>query len=144
MIQKIPYTCRFCGAKHVAEYDDDCPGMQLESWMKLICCNRCADYNVGRRDITDGIAAACRLVQIGTFNGKRLAQEKEASVREALTKLTKRYATLICDSLRLTNVWDPDFVNQLFEHPDKWPTILRAYVTGLKSIKAAHTTHNDP
>jgi hypothetical protein len=135
MIQKIPYTCRYCGAKRIAEYDDDCPGMHLEKWLKLICCNRCADYNVDRREITDGIAASCRQIQIGTFNGKKLAPEKEAFVRETLTKLTKRYTTLLCDSLGLTNVWDSDFVNQLFDHPDKWPKILRLYMEELEALK---------
>jgi len=145
MIQKVPYTCRFCGVKHVAEYDDACPGIQVEKWMKLICCNKCADFRIERRDIMEGIAGACRLVQIGTSNGKSLPLDKEARVRETLTKLTKRFATLMCDHLHLTNVWDSDFVNQLMDHPDKWPSVLRAYANGLRSFKTIppSRTHAD-
>ena len=145
MIQKVPYTCRFCGAKHVAEYDDTCPGIQVENWMKLICCNRCADFRIVRGIIMDGIAGACRLVQIGTFNGKKLPPDKEGAVRVKLEMLTKRFATLMCGSLGLANVWDSDFVNQLMEHPDKWPVVLRAYANGLRSFKTIppSRTHAD-
>jgi len=147
MIQKVPYTCRFCGAQRMASYDDDCPGIQLEKWMKVICCNKCADFRVQRGNLTDGIASACRVIQVETFNGATLPLEKETRIRLKLVKLTKRYATLMCDHLHLTNVWNPDFVDQLMEHPDKWGLILKTYVGGLSGLRpqfSSHPVHNDP
>lgn len=135
MIKKIPYTCRFCGANHLAEYDDECPGIQLEKWMAVICCNKCAEFREEKRTVMDGIAASCRAIQVGTFRGGRLKPEEESKVRAALERLTKRYADMMCDWFGLVRVWDKDFVEQLMEKPDKWGSILKLYNSGLRSLK---------
>jgi len=134
MIQKIPYTCRFCGVSHIAEYDDECPGLHVEKWMKIICCNKCADFKTERKELTDGIAAACRVIQIHNYKGSGLPPNVESELRLKLEKLTKRYASIMCEHLHLTNVWDADFVQQFMDKPDKWGVILKFYVLGLRSL----------
>jgi hypothetical protein len=136
MIQKLPYTCRFCGTPHVASYDDECPGMDLDKFMQLLlCCNKCANYRRQRLSIMEGIATACRTAQVATAYGRRMTSEVESRVREKLEVLTKRYASIQCEHLGLTNVWDADFPQQLIDAPDKWGTILRLYDDGLKRLK---------
>lgn len=146
MIQKKPYICRFCGANHVVQYDDACPGLHIETMMKLLCCNRCADFRVANRDLTSIISGICRKVEVAKASTRGMNSGVDGECRTSLEKVTKLYATLMCNHLHLTNVWDSDFVNQLMDHPDKWPSVLRGYTNGLRSFKTIppSRTHADP
>lgn len=135
MIRQLPYSCRICATKRVAEYDDDCPIGNLDAWRKLLVCDRCHDYCIARIRIERSIAAACFMLVRAKINDK--AEKMAVDIKPLVERLTKKLATVCCDYYRLTNVWDPEFVDQLIARPEKVGVILGVYVNGLRRIANA-------
>lgn len=132
----VAYKCKFCGREGIAVADDEGASMfVLEKWTPALCCDRCADFMVTKRNQQAKIERAC--VFLGqsrqTLDGSKL-REIEAAVREKLVEMTKRFSAIVCDHYRKTNVWENDFVEMLMDHPDKLYQICAQYVRGIRTI----------
>ena len=133
MIRQLPYTCRVCGTKRVAEYDDQCPGVHIARWLGLIVCDRCHDYLVPRRRTEACISRLCLTLETVRMAGRQ-DSNAEAEIRRRFESLTRRYAKIVCDYYWLQPVWEQDWVEQLMEHPGKAGVIVAAYVDGIRRI----------
>lgn len=130
------YTCKFCGREGIVTADE--AGLSIfkpEVWIPRICCNRCGEYKVRRRGLEAAIFRVCRILETCRIN---LDGEKrdglETRARENLVALTKKFSTLVCDYYRVTNIWEPDFADMIFEKPTKASVTIAAYVQGVKEI----------
>lgn len=132
----IAYECKFCNRPGIVIMEES-PGIQfqIEKWKPILCCNRCGDFMVAKRKITDLIQrnAACLNVCRITLQGEKLLKA-ESMCREAFTKLTKQFATVVCDYFRKTNVWDQEFVNMLMDKPDRFWHLCNQYMKLARTV----------
>lgn len=140
-MKTINTTCKFCQKPIWMECDEaGLEFLSLEKWANAIGCNRCAEYKLKRRKTESSIFAVCQLLQGCRQNmkgEKRL--ELEARIREKLETLTKNYCTIICNHLRITNLWDKSFTDTLFDFPERVAPVLSTYVRG-----AIHEADTNP
>ena len=96
---------------------------------------RCADFQRAKTDTEVRIRRLCvKLDGIRKFLSSSLDRAKsgesaamEAVIKERLVEHTKKLTAATCDYRGLTRFWDKDFVEQLFEQPDKCGAILSTY-----------------
>lgn len=139
--------CKFCGIPVTVESDPDCPPEWAESLLKLLACNRCADY----RAMMSKLGSAIRTVSLNyvqLVNSKTDDAEKTAKVRKSLEAMTWKVAEATCRFYRIKTIYDQDFVSQIMEHPDKSSLILKTYA-GLvrqeaRNQKQQHETRTHP
>lgn len=134
MTQTIPYSCRLCGAQHVARYDDAFV-TEVTHWTAMLCCNRCADHHDHMESCRTRIANACREVVLHKDRESGIPPIIACAVREKLEKYSKHYARMLCDHLHLEYTWDPDFPESLFDGAGKFWLVLQTYEDGLRQIK---------
>jgi len=137
---KFAYNCKFCGNPGIVTGDDE--GLKMvkpEIWLPRICCNRCGDYMVSKRKLTEAIVKTCRIIESCRIN---LGPEKRAAVetrcREQLVDLSKRFATMVCNYYRLTNIWEQQFADMLADKPDKCTTVLSMFIQGMAKESKSH------
>lgn len=118
--------CKFCGLPVTVQSDPDCPQEWAESLLKMLSCNRCADYRSAMGQIGAEIRKVC-LGMIQMINGKVSTPDREAGIRKILERLTWKVAEATCRFYRIKTIYDQDFVDQIMEHPDKSSAILRTY-----------------
>jgi hypothetical protein len=97
----------------------------MSTMIKLAACNKCADYYERVRSIGEAICAAA-------FESR--CAKKSSSLernRKTLETLTKGYAAVVCGHFKKVLMWEPDFVQQIIEHPDRTALILRLYRKGI-------------
>jgi len=127
------YKCKFCGKPGIVTGDGE--GLALikpEIWLPKICCDRCGDYMVQKRKLTEAFTRICRsLESCRATVGIEKRATMETVCKSRIVDLTKRFAALACNYYRLTNVWDQEFSDMMFENPGKFPTILSTYLSGL-------------
>jgi len=125
----LNYQCRYCKLEATIPLDDEGLDMfQVEKFKPILCCNRCADSIVARRAVVDRIKKAVELliIQRHSSNPENVVVVTK-NVREALTVLTKRYATLVNEYFKKPNMWHADFVDLLMDKPRYYETILKDY-----------------
>lgn len=133
------YKCKFCGKPGIVTGDDEgLKTIKPEIWLPKICCNRCGDFMVAKRRVTDAIARTCRMIINSRFKPLADRAESDRDYLACLTAQTKRYAHLACEYHRLTNVWDEAFPRMLFEQPDKAGIALKIYLRGLAKEAKTH------
>jgi hypothetical protein len=120
------YKCKFCGELGAATCDDECPGINIEKWLPLLCCNRCGDYQQWLNRATHVVKKMC--YDWAALGPKKRA-EKQNDLFVKLTETTQRIATKVCAFHRIPYEWDRDFVDQLMEKPDKAEFIVRLFNT---------------
>lgn len=127
----IDYKCKFCGRTGWVEAPEGELGMfRVPLWTPLLCCDRCADYRRVRRKVWDAVERCCvALLQLRLC--VTLSHEQEAILRQAFTRLTKRFAGIVCDYFRQARVWEADFVEMLMAQPAKYQSILGGYERGM-------------
>lgn len=114
-------NCKFCGLPVTVESHPDCPVEWAESLLKLLSCNRCADY----RSAMARIGAAIRKVCLTMLQSNN--PEVGAKSRKSLEALTWKVAEASCKFYRVNTIYSQDFVDQLMENPDKSSLILKTY-----------------
>lgn len=127
------YNCQFCRRPGIATADEE--GLKIikpEVWVPRLCCDRCGDYKVKRRGLEAALFKVARIVETCRIN---LDGEKrrgiETKARENLVALTKKFCGVVCDYYRLTNVWEQDMADMIFEKPRKLSIVLSTYVVGI-------------
>lgn len=99
----------------------------MDSWRKILACNRCADFEAERRRLCRGIVYMCGMLHRARITEARDLNETEATTRNGLTIATRRLAELISNFLRSPTVWSTEFVDILMERPDYACTSLDFY-----------------
>jgi hypothetical protein len=138
----INYHCKFCGIKGSVELEEgDLESFSVKKWLAILCCNHCGSFYERKRCLEDAIKKQCGVLAqaMNTTSGNKLDKTK-SSVNDALTSITKRYARTVCEHFKKRNEWEPDFVIQLMEQPDKWRTMCSFYVNTVGGISKQHTT----
>ena len=121
-------ACKFCGKQLTVESDNECPPEWVASLLPMLACNRCADYRARMAKLSDGIRFAC-LNYIQLVNCNKLTDEDTAKTRVTLTTLTKCVADVVCRFYSRVTAWEPDFVQQLLDYPDKHAKVLATYIS---------------
>lgn len=137
-MKELTYTCRFCKITRTFETDPK-PltelGINVKIWLENLCCDRCSQYNVTKQKIGERIARACKiLIQARSQQAARLG-EIEASVKNALVRLTENFCKTICDYHHKQTVIDSEFAAMLFQKPEKFNQILNHYQKAIPTIQ---------
>lgn len=114
--------CKFCGIPVAVESDPDFPPEWADVLLKLLSCNRCADY----RSRMGRMGAEIRKICLNTIQTSN--DESKAKSRKLLEGMTWKVAETTCKFYRVRNtIYSQDFVDQLMENPDKSSLILKTY-----------------
>jgi hypothetical protein len=131
-MKTFDYNCKFCGKPGTVEGDE--AGLHMfkpEVWLPKMACNRCGKYlEEKRRQMTD-LLKACRVLQTCRASKGDKVKAIEEQTHLKLEILTKRFSTLVCDYYRLTNVWDREFPELLFEKPHAVEILVGVYIRGM-------------
>jgi len=130
------YNCKFCSKPGIVKADP--LGLEmftLEKWLPKIACNRCGAFMDLKFKITQELNRMCRVLQ--TDSKVKRGDEK---IKAKLVILTKRYSQVACDYYRLTNVWEEQFAEMIFDHPGELYTILNTYLQQLAREARKATT----
>lgn len=123
----VKYTCKFCGKPESVEIEDnDATMFCVQEWAKILCCNRCGDFQVAKRRISDAVKASCVfLIQCRTTiaNEKRLA-EVEAVVRSKLSPLARKYSEIAQRHWKKKQAFDESMTDELIAQPGKCQAVL--------------------
>lgn len=123
--------CKFCGVMLTVESDPDCPQEWAESLLKLLACNRCADYRAKMTKIGVEIRRVCtNYIQL--VNSKKGDEETKSKTRKLLEGMTWKVAEATCKFYGTPFIYDQEFVDQIMEHPDKSTIILKAYAKTIR------------
>ena len=133
----IAYKCPLCGKDGRAEYDPEGVN-QLEHWKKLLHCNRCADFMVELRSLRER-ARQISMAHMTLQKTGKLTEERRSELRSKLSEATKAIAGLVGHQWSIVPVWEPEFIDQLLEFPDKSEFIVNQYARMIKD--AAAQTH---
>lgn len=140
MIQPTDYLCKICKAPRVAYYDDSCPIKELEVWKRALTCDRCYTFRNDFLRAKEAILKLCYTLnnfrESSSFNEekKKALREAESKIREMITRLTKKLASLASDYYIIQNTWDVDFVNQIMERPMHSLRTIDAYHSGIRNL----------
>lgn len=132
------YKCKFCGKPGTVDGDEKGLAFigDVNKWLGMIACRRCATFIEQKRKVTDALARICRDIEV-----KRPAK-LESKHREDLERLTKRLCGLSCTQYGLMNVWDNNLPELMFKNPDCMYTIVGTYLRKLETeSKQNHDTH---
>lgn len=130
-MKSIAYTCPMCGKHGNAQYHDDVP-LNLDYWVKLLHCNRCADFKEHVNYISEKLRSKC--FDYKSEIHRRDKDEKQISfLREAVLRLTKSMARIVCNYYPTVYTWEPDFAEQCMEHPDKITEVVNTYIRMIKA-----------
>jgi hypothetical protein len=96
----------------------------------MLACNRCADYRSRMSSLLHSIRQTC-LDYIQAFNStaqKAMTEEFIAKTRATLSRLTQALAASACRHRGINTIWEPDFIQQLFDMPEKSNKVVAAYL----------------
>jgi len=139
----LHYTCKFCRKPGFAHADES--GLTLITqlkWLANICCDRCGRYMVQKRKVLDALAKCCRILEVCRMSRNDKRGEAEAAALQNLMFLTKKLSEIVCSYYRVTNIWEEDFAQMIFDKPTKLSAIVSAYIRGVahESRKAHENT----
>lgn len=131
--------CKFCRKPLVLHVDDAyAEHGDIFKLMKLAACDHCADLRLNRRLLESRLQRICALLCNCRANQR---EEKSATVRDVLTRLTQDYAKLVAAWHNMSGMaWDEEMVNLLIEKPDKWAAIISHY---WRTFRQFHQPAND-
>ena len=116
-----PASCKFCALPISLHVHPDSLGMfSMAVWVKLAACNKCADYHTRRNAITHGVQRLANLAFQATASTN--VDDKRDAINRChtkLTELTRKLATNAADHYRNGFIWEPDWVEQILNQPDK-------------------------
>jgi len=118
--------CKFCGIPLTVESSHDCPADWSNVILGLLACNRCADYRSSMIRLNDSIRRTCQTF-IQMHNAGAMNEETTTALRQTLGTLTKRVADAVCRFYRVALIWEPDFIQQLIDQPDKHTRVISTY-----------------
>lgn len=121
----IPHTCRICRIAISLEPHPDCPELKIAGWLPLVVCNRCAEFRQWVWRAEKGVNAVCHRYWLLKCHGKE--KDFTAEVRDRLNTLTRVFADRVCRHYGVATKWEPDFVQQLLDMPEKALGILAVY-----------------
>jgi len=125
-----PSRCRICGCGVTLRIDPDCPAIHLDTWRKMVCCDRCHTHCIRMRSLK---AAACKAVSqlVAAKMNLQFRQDKleavEKHVQETLSRITRLIAEQACKHWRAEFSWDYDFVLQIIEKPENTERTIELY-----------------
>ena len=130
----LSYKCKFCGKAGSVDAGNNTHGLfDLTKWAKILCCTRCGEYMVAKRNVQDKIKASC----LDLWATRKSEKNKEkltkivVATEENLIGLTKRYAKIVCEYYNKPEEWDVEIVYSLMEKPQSIDAILRIYRMGV-------------
>jgi hypothetical protein len=103
----------------------------------MIACNRCADYRARISSLLDSIRVAC-LSYIQAHNSperKAMTDEFMDKTRATLRRLTQAIAATACRHRGINTIWEPDFIQQLLDMPDKSNKVVATYMKFIGKAK---------
>jgi len=112
----VAYECKFCRKPGVITLEGEFSN-RIKKLLSLACCNRCGDFFVAKRNMEDRIKEIALSLYTARLTKTAQLQDIVGLAREKLNKLTHAYAELVCRYWRITTVWEPDFIEQIFDHP---------------------------
>lgn len=127
--------CKFCGVLVVACADEQCPKDWANQLAPMLACNRCADYRAGMNRLCDALRGVALNYMQRTLC-KNADDKFIAETRATLERITKSLASVICKFYNMQTVWEPDFVEQCFDHPHKTNKVVGAYIRGVRAMKS--------
>jgi hypothetical protein len=139
----VAYDCKVCKRHGVITLPEtEHVIINIEKWLPLLTCNRCADYLTDRRSCLERIQKVCvALIGLRLDPPKVEAMGRlEQGARNKLTELTKKFTTIICEHFHKQNYWDVEFVNLLMDHPDNFWNICRDYTKFISKSPSPYTT----
>lgn len=146
-MKKISYVCPLCKKSGITHYDDDCPDEFVLKLKDLIHCNRCANWKEDKSRLLGMLGKACSGVAV-IRRGIAKSEESEAKQQQLLSKakesidiITKKLAKVACEYYRITNIWDKQFADMLFDNPDRWPKLVGVYLSGLRDLSLDDSNH---
>jgi hypothetical protein len=114
--------CKFCHCDVTLKIHPDALDMfNMDVWVKLAACNRCADYHYKRIAITSAIQAAAFKILANPKSEQADAQ------RGKLEMLTRRLAQNSAFHYKTALAWDQDWVAQIIETPHKATSMCLFY-----------------
>ena len=123
---KISYHCKFCRRPGVAEYDE---GMvrDVSKWATMLACDPCGDFMDSKRRLKDIFRSiGYRLTTARLTRSKKL-DEVEAESRKRFAEASRTFAALVCSYYRCALIWEPEFVEQLIDAPNRTDHIAEFY-----------------
>lgn len=127
MNSQIEYTCPCCGKPGTAEYDPEYV-REIGKWKPMLHCDRCADFRSELSRLRESAKRVCMII---------LTTGEISKSRDKLTEITKKISNVVCNQWRVTNVWEPDFVNQLVDQPRQSDTIINLFARGIRKMRKA-------
>lgn len=131
MKKYVDYTCPMCGKPGQAEYFDDVP-INLDYWVKLLHCNRCADYKALMMKLQSDLSKQC-WNYVSETGIKKTKQDRKQNFRNSIIKTTQSIARNVCGYYKTVYTWEPDFAEQCMEHPDKITEVVNTYIRMIKA-----------
>lgn len=130
----VDYKCKFCGKPGQVDPGPDRFGIfDMKKWIPMLCCDRCGEFMETKRGIEDKIKRVC--LHLWAFRKQEKDKEKisksEVESESILTRLTKQYASVVCDHYKREHVWDAEFVNTLMDNPTQSASVLATYRHGI-------------
>lgn len=140
----IEYHCKMCGSKGSVELNCSAVEMQelgfgLQFWTSMLVCNRCGDFRIELRRITDAVFKLCRVIELSRFQSETRRKEVAERVKEKLIAWTKRYIGMLSVHFRQPNYWDAALVDELIATPEKAQAQLAIIYRTMRAGKWANT-----
>lgn len=129
----VAYACKFCRKAGVARYNPAFVHV-LDSWVKMLACNPCADYHVSLRRIEDQLWKAAHVLIVARNMGVKNLSTIEDNARNRLDALTKQYAQLVTAYYGLANFWDQEFPSMIMDKPEKLNKIAKGYRASVRQM----------
>lgn len=128
--------CKFCGLPLTVESGPDSDPYWDKVFLDILACNRCADYRVKMGRLTRSARSVClNLIQV--INSDALDDKHREDIRKVLDTITRGISQAVCRFYNVSPaIWDQDFVEQLYEKPEKSHSIISVYVTMIKRMAA--------
>lgn len=131
---KILYNCKICGRPGVAMASLDCSQEWIDKLAPMICCNPCGDAREKRRAAEEKIFKACHMLNHATQFPE--PGQVRATARQMLDSWVPRFASAVCDGLRVTLVYDRDFAEGFYRSPENAGKRMAFYKNSMADIAA--------
>lgn len=138
-MKTISYSCKFCHTNRSfeCEWNDGCEQLNLAKWIANIACDRCAKFERSRRDLEHKLMRCAFQLTSDRRSMKPASQtlkDAEGSAVNALTSLLQHYAKIVCEHYRVETTFQPEFVDIIFEKPEKAGNAIGVYHRMIRQI----------
>ena len=142
MIYSHEATCKFCRLPLMVEIEEDYiklgGGMlgDIPTLTKLAACNRCADYENGKRRLRDEADKTARTLSLEIYAKRGTSPLAETS-RENLRVLFSKWFNLVCNHLLIETQTDESFIEAVMSKPHCWADAFARYERMCRTLKRA-------